>query len=55
MNTLWDHTNRRTRRCEVSIQSMLLDFFLVKNFRMYESQNLQFRTEQFNAANHPNF
>ncbi|HVB86018.1 MAG TPA: carboxypeptidase-like regulatory domain-containing protein [Candidatus Dormibacteraeota bacterium] len=32
-----------------------LDFSLVKNFRIYEQHNLEFRAELFNAFNHPNF
>ncbi len=32
-----------------------LDFSLLKDFRISERQTLQFRTEMFNAANHPEF
>jgi hypothetical protein len=32
-----------------------LDLSLLKNFRVHEGMNLQFRTEFFNIANHPNF
>ena len=32
-----------------------LDFSLLKNFRPWESHNLQFRAELFNSLNHPNF
>jgi hypothetical protein len=31
------------------------DFVLQKNFKIYESQQLQFRAEFFNLFNHPNF
>jgi hypothetical protein len=33
----------------------LLDLSLVKNFQVSEGGRLQFRTELFNVANHPNF
>jgi hypothetical protein len=32
-----------------------IDFSLFRNFAMFESSNLQFRAEAFNAFNHPNF
>jgi hypothetical protein len=32
-----------------------LDLSLLKNFRVHEGMNVQFRTEFFNIANHPNF
>jgi hypothetical protein len=32
-----------------------LDLSILKNFRVREGMNLQFRTEFFNIANHPNF
>jgi hypothetical protein len=32
-----------------------LDFSLFKNFRTSESTHLEFRSEFFNLANHPNF
>jgi hypothetical protein len=32
-----------------------LDFSVIKNFRVREGMNAQFRTEFFNIANHPNF
>jgi len=32
-----------------------VDFSLAKNWRMKERYNVQFRTEMFNAFNHPNF
>src|SRR6185369_2234822 len=32
-----------------------LDLSAIKNFRVRESMNLQFRAEFFNIANHPNF
>jgi hypothetical protein len=31
------------------------DFGIYRGFRISESQSLQFRTEIFNLANHPNF
>jgi hypothetical protein len=32
-----------------------LDFSLMKNFRMTERSQIQFRTDFFNILNHPNF
>ena len=32
-----------------------VDFSILKNFRMRETVNVQFRAEMFNIANHPNF
>ena len=34
---------------------MNFDFTLAKNFRLSDSRSVQFRTELFNALNHPNF